>query len=114
MTKQITPETRAKRMARLEQLIKACSCEWNPDEFFMWIPAQPDHDADLILSWALKELKRLEKLEQDHADYVAGHGYADALVLEFKQRIEQLEAEKAMLLATVAMLQEDREVTDSD
>lgn len=97
MTKQITPETRAKRMARLEQLIKACSCEWNPDEFFMWIPAQPDHDADLILSWALKELKRLEKLEQDHADYVAGHGYADALVLEFKQRIEELEAQNVVI-----------------
>lgn len=62
-------------------------------------------DEDLMLSWFAAMwgathdplARHIEELEQDHADYVAGHGYADALVLEFKQRIEELEAQNVVI-----------------
>lgn len=59
-------------LPRLDELIKACSSAWNPSEFCMRIPADPNHDADLILSEvqrAITELReRIAELEAENAE----------------------------------------------
>ncbi len=64
---QITDEQRARRIARLRELSYAITRPTDPwesrsdrmrREFSMRIPAEPDRDADLVLSWAADELER--------------------------------------------------------
>jgi hypothetical protein len=46
------------RVARLRELSVAVSKN-RRDEFTMRVPAEPDRDADLVLSWAADEIDRL-------------------------------------------------------
>lgn len=79
MSAQITDEQRAKRIAGLREIVELITTEqggswagwrWRiASEMTMRIPADPERDADLVLSWAADELESLraevERLEQE-------------------------------------------------
>jgi hypothetical protein len=69
MESRANPEQRAKRIARLREIVDVVtgrSAAWEgrlwwhaiASEMTMRIPAEPDRDADLVLSWAAAELER--------------------------------------------------------
>lgn len=63
-----------KRAARLDEIAQAIA-DRNMSELSMRVPAEPDRDADLVISSAAAELRRaadeVEKLREHHPD-----GYA--------------------------------------
>lgn len=57
----LAPTDREIRIARLRELVKVITdrtCDMR-SEFTMRIPAQPNRDADLVLSWAADELENV-------------------------------------------------------
>lgn len=60
MNRQEREELYRRRIDRMRELVKAITGrEFDKHEFYMRIPADPEHDADLIISWAADELERL-------------------------------------------------------
>lgn len=55
------------RLKRLKELAKAASGGRVEllQEFSMRVPAEPDRDADLVLSWAVKVIEALEQYKVD-------------------------------------------------
>ena len=52
------------RIERLRQLVRAIAEGRTSGEFTMRVPAEPDRDADLVISWAAGELERLQAQTQ--------------------------------------------------
>lgn len=55
-----TSKLRVKRLRELVKVITGHRERWYT-EFYMRVPAEPDHDADLVISWAASEIESLQR-----------------------------------------------------